>query len=205
MLLESTPERQHIHNDAVHKSSRLILSMAVVLIACAVSLGVVLYFNMHGQSQEPTITAADGTTSIGFAVPVAAEYVLTTADAQLGSQLVIGSEKIPVTVVRNEKPQGIPLTLLHLQSPMKVIPNLRELQNGEGASARAAAGSWDGTLNEGARSAPIEPQPAITIGDIAPVTAKSDGALLGISAPGAKGDIVVSTRDLVAAFPELKR
>ena len=205
MLLEATPARQQRHNDEVHKGIRLVSWLSGALIAFSLCIGVALYFNLQSQSQEPTITAADGSTSIGFAVPVAPEYVLTTAAPEPGSQLAIGSDKIPVTVVRTGKPNGIQVTLLHLSAPLKVSPSLRALQNGEAATAKAATGSWEGTLSEGAPGSPIEAQPGISTGDIAPIVARIDGALLGISAPGAKGDVVISVHDLIAAFPELKR
>jgi hypothetical protein len=206
MRLESTPQRQQAHNDIVHKHLRLAKWLAVALILTAVALEGMLFFNMRPPPSEPTIVGPDGTTSIGFAVPVTPEYVLTNADAPPGSQLSMGSEKLPLSLVRTEKVDGISISLLHLQTPYpKEIVGLRGLQNGESAKANSAFETWEGALTESSPSAPLDAQPGITIGDIASVIAKNDGALLGISAPGAKGDVILGSRDLLAKFPELKK
>jgi len=206
MRLESTPRRQRAHNDRVQGHLRLVGSLALILILTAVALEAALYFNMRSQPSEPTLIGPDGSASIGFAIAVTPEYALTNADVPPGSQLSFGSERMPLSIVRTEKVDGISISLLHLQMPYsKEVPGLRGLQDGESALANSAFGKWEGTLTESSPSIPIDAQPGITIGDIAALTAKSDGALLGISAPSVKGDVVLGARDLLQKFPELKK
>ncbi len=65
------------------------------------------------------------------------------------------------------------------------------------------AATWDGILTETGTKGHFEAQPALTLGDIAPIIAKRDRWLLGITVPGASGDILLSVDEMLLKFPEI--
>jgi hypothetical protein len=183
----------------------LVLGLGLAVVLAAVGLEAMLYVNLQSQSFETTVLGPDGTTAIGFGVPVTSEYVLTNVDPPAGARLAIGSESLPLSLIRTERIEGVYVSLLHLETPAsRAVVALRALQNGEFAVAKSpSGGKWEGTLTENDAMA-VESQPGVVMGDLASILAKSDGALLGISVPGSKGDVVLGARALLARFPELK-
>ena len=207
MRLECTPERQRQHNDFVHSKMRTLMWSAVIVLMASVGIEARLILSPPPPPPSPTVIGPDGRTVIGAAVVVTPDYALADGDVPAGSQLSTnGTDRIPIERVRTAEVLGAKLMLLHLQMPLsKEVPTFRMPQNGEQASATVTAGRWEGTLVERAKDGMIEAQPAIAIGSVAPLIATADSQLVGISAPGAGGDVAISTRSLLAGFPELKK
>ena len=206
MKLEYTPERQKAHNDFVHKRLRAVAVFAFVIIVSSLALQAGLYMSLRPANDVPVIIGPDGSSTIGTAVVITPEYIITATEPPAGSQLSIqGSDRLPLQHVRTESIYGVSLTLLHLPTALSLgVPVTRLLQNGEMAFARSTAGEWEGTIVESADGL-LDAQPSLVLGDIAAMIAKSDNALVAISAPAPKGEIAISVKQVLSKFPELKK
>jgi hypothetical protein len=207
MRLEPTPQKQREHNDAIHRQMRLVGMLAAILVISAITLQTALYFGLRSQATLPSVIGPDGTTILGAAVPFTPEFAIAAVEIPPGSQLSApGSGRLPLQRIRTERINGVTLVLVRLQTPYpKEIRQMRAVQTGEFANAESLSGRWEGALVESSAKGVLEAQPAITIGDIASLAAKTDGATLGVSGPGTGGDVVISDQEILARFPELKK
>ena len=207
MRLECSPERQRQHNGHIQRQLRLVAILSVSLVVLAVGLEAGLYFGLRPQAAVPTIVGPDGNTILGFAVPLTPELVVAAINPPSGSHLLVaGAGQVRLDLVRTQTVEGVNISLLRLQQPYpKEIPQARAVQNGEEAFAATLTGRWEGTLSQRSQNGDLEAEPAVAVGSVAAVTAKSDQGLLAVIAPGQKGDTLIPIRQLLMAFPELKK
>ena len=117
-----------------------------------------------------------------------------------------GSSRIPLQQVRSEVIRSATLVLLRLQAPYpKDIPPLRAIDSGEMGAAFSPSGKWGGALISSSIKDLFDPQPTITLGELAAIIATNDHALIGISSPSEKGDVVISAQELLGKFPDLRK
>jgi hypothetical protein len=206
LKLEPTPKGQREYNDDIHRRLRLALWFAAGLVIFAILLEGSLYFSPSSPGAGPTLVSPDGTV-LASAVVVTPELLITNIEPPPGSQLsVIGSDRVPIQKISDQNVRGVTVVLLRLQIPYpKEIPPIRAIDGGEAASALSSSGRWSGVLVGAAEKDSFDPQPSIMIGDLAAVIAVNDHALIAISVPADKGDVLISAQELLAKFPELKK
>ena len=206
MKLECLPERQREHNDLVHKKLRFVFWPALTLIVLAVLSIAALYTRGPIESETSLrVVGPDGSTIIGEAIPLTPVLLVTSATVPGRSQILAGSQRLPVRVMHAETVRAEKLTLLQVQAPLpSEVTTMRAAVTGEPATARSGSGRWEGTIIETPNGI-LEAQPAPNVGSAVPIYAKSqDRALLALTASEREPGTLLSVRQILEAFPEAK-
>ncbi len=207
MRIISLPSQQEAHNAKLHRSARLLLVFSIACIIC--TLGVVAGAWWSGPREFvklPSLIGPDGD-FLGSALVVTPELALCAIKTVPSNTSIEFQDhsKIGVTAMRTEAlTPETQLTLLRLQSPPAEklnFPNLAEATNGTKAKAASTDTDWDGALQE-IQEGLFQGLPPINVSPGAPVQ-DSAGAVVGVTGRFQSIGIVISTRRLLKAFPEL--
>jgi len=205
MKLAILPELQQENNRKINRGLYVINVLLVLLVASTVMIGLTTYRNVH-HAQNASLTGADGSV-IGYATLMVPNWVIVPAKVGQDAKLVVnGRTELPASVVRTSPVNGIDFTLLRADGiPPELLLNGARMAEDETIFIADNVVEWTGRLKK------ADSDPFYTLrGDQQlsaglPVTLASDHtALVGVTAAGATGPVVVTIEQLQQAFAELQ-